>query len=378
MKILLSGYLFRDPHGGGQIWHHLQYLVGFQRMGHEVYYLEEFGWKNSSYNAAADVLTSDPSYGILRMSELLSLFGLSDRWCFLAENGQAYGMTREKLASVCGECDVYVNLSGIINWVPELALCRRRVLVDTDPAFTQIGAHGMGGPFSRYHTLFSYGENVHRSGCEMPTGGFRWLPTRQPVVLDLWEPKPVATDAPITTVMNWSSYGEHKYKGRIYGQKGRQFEPYFSIPLKVSRRMDLAVANAPWHIRWRLRANGWGLADAAAISRTPWTYQEYLSKSAAEFSVAKHAYVSTHSGWFSERSAGYLASGRPVIVEDTGFSKFLPCGKGLFAFRTAKEATASIKEVLRNYPVHEKSARALAEECFDASKVLSDLLTLSL
>jgi hypothetical protein len=371
LRILCSGYLIRYPLGGLS-WHHLQYLAGFRRLGHEVAYCEEYGWPASCYDPARDVMSSDPSYGIAYLLKLLQPHGLHHSWCYLAEDGTAHGMPRDQLAQLCRECDVYVNLSNM-NWIPELAQCRRRVLVDTDPAFTQIGGHGLGGPFSRYHALFTYGENVHRPGCDMPTGGARWLPTRQPVVLDLWQVEPGDPAGPFTTVMNWSAYGDRQYEGRVYGQKDREFAPFFSLPRESGERMEIAL-NAPTAARQRLVEGGWRLADPREVTRDLFAYQRYLGSSRAEFSVAKHGYVSTRCGWFSDRSSGYLAMGRPVVVQDTGFSDFLPCGTGLLAYRTPDEARAMIRRLREDYEAHCRVARVIAQEHFNSDRVLSDLL----
>jgi hypothetical protein len=371
LKIVCSGHLVRHPLGGHS-WHHLQYLVGFRRLGHDVTFFEHYGWHNSCYDPARNEMTADPSYGIAYLRTLLQPPGLEDRWCYLAEDGTAYGMPRQRLGQLCRECDVYFNLSNI-NWIPELEECRRRALVDTDPVFTQIGAHGLGGPFSRYHTLFTYGENVHRPGCTMPTGGACWLPTRQPVVLDLWTVERGDPAAPFTTVMNWSPLGDREYEGRLYGQKDREFEPFWSLPRATGEIMELAV-NAPAVVHRRLADGDWRLADPLEVTRDPWTYQRYLRASRAEFSVAKHGYVRTSCGWFSERSAAYLASGRPVIVQDTGFSEWLPTGSGIIPFTTCEEAVAGIGEVNNQYAFQCRAARAIAEEYFDARKVLGHLL----
>jgi hypothetical protein len=199
------------------------------------------------------------------------------------------------------------------------------------------------------------------------------MPTRQPVGLDLWPVRPANSTSPFTTVMNWSAYGEHEYQGRSYGQKDREFATYLSIPERVGLPMELAV-NAPAETRSGLVDRGWRLADPRAATKTPWTYQEYVAGSRAEFSVAKHGYVSTHSGWFSDRSCGYMAMGRPVILQDTGFSQLLPCGEGLLPFCNPDQATAAILAVHRDYQRHSRAARALARECFDADKVLTSLL----
>jgi hypothetical protein len=371
MRIVCAGYLVRYPLGG-QTWHHLQYLVGFRRLGHHVTFVEHHGWTESCYDAAADVVTSNPAYGVGYVQALMAIHGLRHDWCYLAEDGTAHGMPRAELERRCRAADLYLSLSNI-NDIPEADACGRRALVDTDPVFTQIGAHGLGPPLDWYDTLFTYGENVHQPGCEMPTAGARWVPTRQPVVLDLWPVEPGDPGAPLTTVMNWSAYGEHVHEGRVYGQKGRQLEPFVDFPAATGEPMEIALS-APEDVRARLRRGGWRLADPRAVTRTPGRYQEYLRASRAEFSVAKHGYVVTRSGWFSDRSAGYLASGRPVIVEDTGFSESLPCGRGLLAFRDQAQARAAIHALAQDYAGHCVAARQVAERFFDARVVLGALL----
>ncbi len=371
LKILCSGHLVRHPLGGHS-WHHLQYLVGFHRLGHDVTFFEHYGWPNSCYDPARNVMTPDPGYGVAYLLKLLQPYGLDRRWCYIAEDGNAYGISRERLAQLCRECDIYLNLSNI-NWIPELEKCRCRVLIDTDPVFTQIGAHGLGGPFSRYDALFTYGENVHQPGCDMPTAGFRWLPTRQPVVLDLWRVEPGNFSSTFTTVMSWSPLGDQRYEGRFFGQKEREFEPFFSLPREAGEPMEVAV-KVPTEVWKRMTDGGWRVVDPVQITRDPTSYQLYLAASKAEFSVAKHGYVTTRCGWFSDRSSAYLASGRPVVVQETGFSDQIPAGEGILSFSTPEQARAQIEDVTGRYEFHCRAARAIAEEYFDARKVLSSLI----
>jgi hypothetical protein len=370
-KIVCSGYLVRCP-VGGLSWHHLQYLVGLERLGYEVWYVEEYGWPNSCFDPTIDAMTDDPRYGLAYLEALLKPFGLERSWCYLAEDGSVHGLGREHLAQLCRECDVYLNLSNV-NAIPEVEECRYRVLVDTDPVFTQIGAHGLGPPFASYQRRFSFGENVHRPSSDMPTGGVAWLPTRQPIVLDQWPATVGDPVAPFTTVINWSAYGEHTYAGRRYGQKDREFAPFFTLPRDVGEPMEIAM-NGPDDVKARLIAGSWVVREPAEVASDPRSYQAYLRASRAEFCVAKHGYVSTHCGWFSDRSAAYLALGRPAIVQDTGFSDFLPSGAGLLPFRTPAEALAQISRLPERYTEHCQAARQIAEEYFDARKVLTALL----
>lgn len=374
-KIVCAGHLLRYPLGG-HTWHHLQYLVGFSRLGYDVTYFEHFGWPSSCYDPAFDADTGDPRYGLHYLDSLLERYGLGGSWCFLAEDGTTHGLSRERLADDCRDCDLFVNLSNV-NWIPELEACRRRVLIDTDPVFTQIGGHGV-SDLNGYDVLFTFGENVNRADCSMPTGGFKWFPTRQPVVLDEWAVRNADPFAGATTVMNWSAYGDRLHEGRLYGQKDREFEPFFTLPRETGQRMEIALSGAPPDVVERLRDGGWRVADPRPLSADPWAYQRYVQSSRFEFCVAKHAYVTTGSGWFSERSAGYLSSGRPVVVQDTGFSANLPCGAGLHAFRTKEQAIRGVTGLRDDYESECRAARALAEEHFDADRVLTQLLEQSL
>ncbi len=376
MRVVCSGHLIRHPLGG-HTWHHLQYLIGLQRLGCHVTFFEHYGWPNSCYDLRADVMTSDPSYGIEYLTGVLARLEVELDWCYLGEDDRTWGLTRDELAQRLSDCDVYFNLSNV-NWIPEVMQCRRRVLVDTDPVFTQIGTHGCGGPFSDYHVLFTYGENIHRDGCTMPDGGAAWLPTRQPMLLDLWPITAGDAAAPFSTITNWSPLKETTYQGRVYGQKDREFEPYFSLPAATGEPMELAVAGAPVAVRERLDAGGWQVLNPMEITRDPWSYQRYLQASRAEFSVAKHAYASTECGWFSERTAAYMALGRPVVVQDTGFSRFLPTGTGLLAFKSPAEATAAVASVTGDYQRHCAAAREIVAEHFHAERVLTQMLEASI
>ena len=375
LNILCSGYLIRYPVGGFS-WHHLQYLVGLKRLGHKVTYFEHYGWPNSCFDPKKNIMTSDASFGLDYVDKLLGRYGLNDRWCYLDEGGFAHGISRERLSQICRDADIYFNLSNI-NWIPELEQIPRRVLVDTDPVFTQIGAHGAGGAFENYHVLFTYGENVHKPGCEMPSGGAQWLPTRQPVVLDLWPVEAGDSFAPFTTVTSWSPLGEKTYNGHVYGMKDRQFDPFFSLPRNAGAPMELAL-KAPEAVRQQLIEGGWNVIDPLTVTADVCTYQRYIRTSRAEFSVAKHGYVISRCGWFSERSTCYLASGRPVVVQDTGFSSWLETGAGVIAFGNVEDAKCAIEGINSNYAFHCKAAREIAEEYFDARRVLIDLLRCSL
>jgi hypothetical protein len=224
------------------------------------------------------------------------------------------------------------------------------------------------------HTaFFSFGENIGLSRCSIPDDRLPWQTTRQPVVLETWPVKPGPAQGKFTTVMQWDSLPGRIYDGQRYGMKSDSFAPYRDLPKRAGPILELAVGSptAPCNL---LRAKGWTLSNPLEAARDPWSYQQYIQQSKAEFGVAKHGYVVTRSGWFSERSAAYLSSGRPVVVQETGFSDWLQTGAGVIPFSTPEDALAGIEEVNRRYEFHCRAARAIAEEYFDSAKVLSRLI----
>jgi len=377
LRIVVLGYLVRGPIGG-MAWHHLQYVLGLCAMGHDVYFMEDSGddaW--ACYDPQRDVTDADPSFGLAFAAATFARAGFADRWAYHdALGGRWLGPAADRLLSICTSADVCLNLSGanvLRQWVMDIPV---RVYVDTDPVFTQI--RNLLDPKRRAHALshtafFSFGENFRNPGCTIPDDGFAWQPTRQPVVLDAWPVTAGPDRAPFTTVMVWDSYPAQEYAGRTFGMKSASFADYFDLPARTQETLELALggASAP---RAELRRKGWQLLNPLEPSRDPWTYQRYLQRSKAEFSLAKHGYVAARSGWFSERSAGYLASGRPVVVQETGFSDWLDADGGVIAFNTPDEAIAGVGDVGRRYTYHCRAAREIAEQYFDARSVLARLL----
>ena len=376
LRVIVLGYLVRGPLGG-LAWHHLQYVLGLARLGHDVYFAEDSDDYPSCYDPERGVVDADPGYGLRFAAEVFGRVGLGDRWTFHdAHTARWLGPCAGRIHGVFASADLLLNLSGVNPLRPRAMEVPARALVDTDPVFTQV--RHLTDPAARTqaeaHTaFFSFGENVAGGGSGIPADGFPWRPTRQPVVLDAWPVTPGPPAGKFTTVMQWDSYPARVYQGQRYGMKGDSFGPYLDLPARAGAVFELTLgsASAP---RELLRAKGWGLRDPLAVTRDLWTYQRYLAGSKAEFSVAKHGYVASRSGWFSERSACYLASGRPVLVQDTGFTAWLPSGAGVLAFRTPEEAAAGVEEVGSRYEFHCRAARAVAEEYFDARKVLASLL----
>jgi len=351
-------------------------------MGYDVYFLEDSGdTEYSCYDPVRNVTDQNPSYGLEYANQVFKKIGLQDRWGYYDRHqNQWHGPLAETALKIIKDADLLLNLSCsnvLRSWLEEVPA---KALIDTDPVFTQI--RNLSDPerlnFSKQHTVFfTFGENFKQEGCLIPDDGIHWKPTRQPVVLNAWPVVNGKEDAPFTTVMKWESYTGKNYNGRHYGMKADSFDDYMDLPKKTNSIMELAVSDsaAP---KQRLIENGWHLAYPQSISSDPWKYQEYIQQSKAEFSIVKHGYVAGRTGWFSERSACYLASGRPVVLQDTGFSDWLKTDFGLIPFNDANEALFAIEEINNNYVKHCRNARELAETYFSSDKILTEVIEKSI
>jgi hypothetical protein len=371
LRVVVCGYLVRGPLGG-LAWHHLQYVLGLHRMGHDVVFVEDSDDYESCYDPRTDSLGTDPAFGLTFAADALGRLDLGDRWAYYDEHtGTWHGpLAAERLSSA----DVLLDVSGVNPPRPWWDGVPVRALIDTDPAFTQLrhlddeAAAARAGAHTHF---FTFSENTDAA---LPDDGLPWQPTRQPVVLDAWEATAGEQDGPWTTVMQWDSYAERRRDGVAYGMKSRSFDDYLDLPARVPHaRLELAVG-APQPARDRLREHGWRVLNPLEAIPSPWDYQRFVRASKGEFSVAKHGYVISRSGWFSERTAGYLASGRPAVVQDTGFSRWLPSGSGVLAFTTLDEAAAAIEAVDADYLGHCRAAREIAAEHFAHDMVLGRLL----
>lgn len=376
MRVVVAGYIVRGPLGG-MAWHHLQYVLGLARLGHDVAFVEDSDDYPACYDPECEEMTEDPSYGLRFARAAFARLGLGDRWAYHdAHVGHWRGPLAEEAESWCRNADVVLNVSGANPLRPWLLDAPVRVLIDTDPVFTQVrhlGDRAARREAERYTSFFTFGENFGRSGCTIPDDGFAWAPTRQPVVLDAWQVTQGRRRAPWTTVMQWQAYPPVEYEGARYGLKVDSFEPYANLPERTSEKLEIALgsAGAP---RRRLRKIGWRVRDPHQPIRDPWAYQRYVRESKGEFSVAKHGYVASRSGWFSERSAAYLASGRPVVIQDTGFSEWMETGTGVVAINSPEEALAGLADVEARYEEHCRAARRICERYFDSAAVLGSLL----
>jgi hypothetical protein len=305
-------------------------------------------------------------------------FGLGDRWAYRFPWGnQWFGLTDRQRDEIFASADLLINVSGSLADVAGYRRIGRLVYVDSDPVFTQIklvrGAPGFRRLVDAHDVHFTFGETL---ASAIPATGHRWRPTRQPVVLSEWRRRDPRPDV-FTTIMNWTSYKPLDHAGRTYGQKDVEFLRFLDLPSAVTPAvLEIAVAAGKTRRtpRDQLLHKGWRLVDPEQVAPDVASYRNYIEHSYAEWSVAKNGYVEGRSGWFSCRSACYLAAGKPVVVQDTGFSDVLPTDEGILAFRTFEEEVARIAEVRRRYDHHCVAARAIAEAHFDSKIVLSRLL----
>ena len=393
LRILVSGLIVRQPLGG-LAWHYAQYVMGLARLGHDVYFIEDSSDFPSCFDpvqhalkqarwrrgAAVDLSREkgkDPGYGLQFAATLFNDLGLGSRWAYYdAHTNQWHGPCGNQMPRLCKTADLLLNVSHMIKLRPWLQDIPVRALVDTDPAFSQLKYIYDPAQLDQalQHTAyFTFGTNYGRANCAIPRDGLPWRPTRQPIVLDAWPVEPGPRHGAFTTVMSWKSYPDSTHAGVRYGMKSDSFPPYLNLPKHRRETFEIGI-NHDEGVWSELRTNGWRLRDAFEVTETPRAYQRFIVGSKAEFTVAKHGYVVSRSGWFSERTAAYLACGRPAVTQETGFSDWLPTGTGLVSFSTPEEAAAAIDAVNADYRAHCRAARELASAYFDASTVLNRLV----
>jgi hypothetical protein len=345
-------------------------------LGHDVYFVEKSGYPQSCYDPIANVMTDCCDYGVGVVRELLSLHGLQDRFCYVDQQGRYYGLQRQQIEKVFKSADLFVEMGTHEAWLEEASQARLRILIDGDPGFSQIWMHSRRAAeeeVPRYDGYFTVGANVGTERSSAPSAGAQWRPFFHPVNTTLLQFQPPNPGGVFTTVMNWQSYRPVEYNGVLYGHKNIEFEKFVELPLRLNEPLELAVAGH--HIPTeRLEACRWRLRNAHEVTMSFDSFADYVRMSKGEFTVCKNGFVAMHTGWFGDRSAAYLSSGRPVVMQDTGFSERLPCGKGLFAVNDIEEAAAAIEEINGNVEAHSRAAREIATEYLDARKVLGDLL----
>jgi hypothetical protein len=379
LRIIVTGLIAQYPLGG-VTWDYVQYPLGLARLGHDVYYFEDTGqWP---YDPQAGGLAKEPDVNVGYLARVMAGFGLEDRWAYrFPWHSQWFGLSDASRYEVVRSADLLINVSGTLQRPAEYRRTRRLAYIDSDPMFTQIklaqGQAHLRALIDSHDVHFSFGETL---SARVPQTGHQWLPTRQPVVLEQWQ-RSEATRRVLTTVMNWTSYKDLVFAGETYGQKDREFLRFIDLPGRVAPTVLEVAANIGKTRRTpraHLSQRGWHVVDPMDVCPDVETYRRYIQTSVAEWSVAKHAYVAGRTGWFSCRSACYLAAGRPVVVQDTGFSAVLPTGSGLLGFSTVEEAVDAIHAVERDYERHSSAARQIAEAYFDSDKVLTRLVEIAM
>lgn len=402
LRIIVTGLIAQHPQLGGITWHYLQYLLGLKQLGHDVYYFEDSG--EHPYNldggrSGNDWIASNCTYNTSYLSRIMTRFGLENKWAYqFPKNSEWFGLSDSQREKALNSADLLINVSGTLEKPTNYRQIPQLVYIDTDPVITQIkmtvGNKDFLKRIKAHDTHLSFGETLSAGKFDK---GIDWQPTRQPIVLSEWKPSSLRNER-YTTVMSWTSYAPLTYAGQTYGQKDVEFRRYLELPNRVAPvEMEIALGRTQ-HLEWQdddlnlspeivelisdksnwtaqdlLRKTGWRVVDSIDTCGDLDSYHDYIQSSKAEWSVAKNAYVLGQPGWFSERSACYLASGRPVVVQETGFSRVLPTSKGILPFNNIQEAVDAILEIESNYDRHSEAARNIAEDYFDSDKVLTHL-----
>jgi hypothetical protein len=376
--ILIAGSLAQRPGHGGHAWVFLQYLLGFRRLGYEPVFID---WLGESMCSDADgkPCRIEDSVQARHFHEVMKNHGLENSCSLLFENSkQTIGLPRAELVDRAARGVCLINVMGFLTDPEILAAVPIRAFLDIDPGFGQMWcAAGLASIFAGHDRFVTIGENIGRAGCTIPDCGLRWITTPQPVVLEHWPVATGAHDGKITSIASWRGpFGPVDFGGRTYGLRVHEFRKFATLPQLFDGSFELALDIHPAELNdlAMLRENGWALINPRDAAGNPALYQRYIQHSKAELMIAKNMYVATRGGWFSDRSICYLASGRPVIAQETGWTKNQPAGEGLLAFSTPEEAVAALESVRANEPRHTRAARAIAEEHFDSDKVLARLL----
>lgn len=381
-KLLISGALAQVPGNGGLAWFHLQLLLGLRRLGFEVLFLDRIE-PEQCVDAGGRTVASGDSVNLRWLRSVMDRFGLRDAWSLDAGDAGTFGVPKERVLRAAAEAPLLLNVMGYGRDPAVLETVRRRVFLDVDPGFPQMWRElGLHDAFAGHDAFVTFGMNVGKPHCLIPTCGLDWVTLPPPVVLEHWPAADVtATDdaAPFTSVGAWrGANGPVEFRGTTYGLRAHEFRRFIELPgMCPGERFEMAFEI---HLddakdREALVRNGWKLVDPKAVAQTPENYRNYIVRSRGEFMVPKQMYVATNSGLFSDRSAYYLASGRPVLARDTGIGGLYPVGEGLLTFATLDEAADGVGRIRADYRRHAAAARAVAEEYFDSDRVLRRLMS---
>ena len=373
-NIIFASYFFRYPLGGMVSWA-LQYLLGIRAGGHDVCLVERADYCDAFYCPDRRVLTDDPQTGLRRLTPVLEKYDLK-KWRLVDRFGHAYGMSDLQFEEFFRSADLLIDGGNHGAWLPFIKDGQKTILIDGEPGYTQIRwvtGQSIALDFDMY---FSNGMLLGTPASRAPTAGKLWRHVFNPVMPGFFAAQPPCGGSAWTTIMNWQSHKVVEYAGKIYGQKDVEFEKLFDLPARTRVPLSVGISGKAPHER--MKNCGWLIEDAQQITQTVADYKNHIYRSRGEFSVCKNVFVALRTGWFSDRSAAFLASGRPVILQDTGFSEVLPTGEGLFGFRCTEDALASIDAVESDYVRHSLKAREIAQEYLAADKIMAGLIDTAL
>ncbi len=382
-RIVVMGFMAGVPIAG-VIWQHLHYIVGLQRLGHEVWYVEDSA--RLPYNPVTLEVTNDYRYATGTLARLAAQFGFEHHWAFCARylpDEPCAGLSMSRMRELYRTADAILNICGTQELNADLLASERILYVESDPGVEQILVDQRDPKpieyLSRHRALFTFGENIGRAEFPVPLHEFTWLPTRQPVVTDLWKTEaPPPAGAVFTSVANWNTGGKKdlEWRGERYlWSKSLEFLKFIEAPARSGEPFELATGIPDAPTRERFLQQGWRFTSPDQMSVEHDLYRQYLQTSKGEFTVAKDQYVRLHTGWFSDRTACYLASGRPAITQETGFSRLYGGeGRGLISFRELDEIPEAVRAINADYAQHSRAASEIAVEHFEATKVLASLL----
>jgi len=381
-RIIVMGFMGSCPIAG-VIWQHVHYIVGLQKLGHDVFYIEDSA--RLPYNPETMEVNNEFDYAAKILNQLATEFDFKRRWAFCARylpGNPTAGLPLKRIRELYREADAILNICGTQEFNDDLLTSDRILYVESDPGVEQIKVDQRVKAtikyLRRHHALFTFGENVGSDVFPVPTNNLKWHPTRQPVVTELWKTnRRPGSAAVFTSVANWSTSGlkDIEWRGEKYlWSKSREFIRFVAAPKKSREPFELAtdIKDAP--TRAKFERNGWRFRSPQDLSANYRLYRDYIRRSKGEFTVAKDQYVRLETGWFSDRSGCYLAAGRPVITQETGFTKVFGKHDGLFAFKSLGEIAEAVKEINADYSRHSRGAREIAQEFFEAEKVLRSLL----
>jgi hypothetical protein len=392
--LIVLGTVASNPYAG-MAWMHMQIAAGLLRLGHDVYYFETTStWP---YDPHREARVRDSDYAVPYLARVASSFGLDGRWAYRRSysDKEWVGLSRAEAEGLLRAADAVFNIAGSTKMAEEGLEVGRLVYFGTDPVYHEVAYH-QADPEVReivaeHRDVVTYGENIGRPNCLIPPLPRQRAWTRQPVLVDIWDDGGPRREH-FTTVLNWRQSGrEVELGGQRYSwSKDRELLRFQDLPRRVRAPIEVATnlseierqhgegeavpAQGVGTARSLFEGDGWRLVDAHSFTLDPWPYRDYIRASRGEFTVARDLHVRLRSGWFSERSACYLAAGRPVITQDTGFDTVIPTGEGLFAFDTLDEAVAGFEAIEADYERHSRAAREIAHEYFHAEKVLAKLL----